>query len=318
VAILGGGSNVVVSDRGFRGLVLMYEDAGLRVLHEGEEHWLLRCAAGRSWDDLVQWTIAHELQGLECLSGIPGRVGAAPIQNIGAYGQELAEVLSAVEVLDLETGEISTIDKEHCGFGYRDSRFKGPDRARHLILGVDLELRRGSPPVPRYPALLDELRALDRPHPSLAEVRDAVLRIRRRKSMLGDEQDPNGRSCGSFFTNPIVDAQAADEIEQWARGNEPASLPMPRYPADRHRVKLSAAWLIERAGLRRGERLGRAGISTAHILALINRGGATAADMLALARRVQTAVFERFGLRLRPEPVPLGFEPGEVDDLWGD
>jgi UDP-N-acetylmuramate dehydrogenase len=287
--VLGGGSNVLISDDGYRGLVVRFADRRIEV--DGAR---VVARAGADWDDVVRTSVDRGLGGIECLSGIPGWAGAAPIQNIGAYGQEIAGALVEVEALDPETGRIERIDRNACAFGYRTSRFKtspGP-----IVTAIRLELRPGGAPEIRY----DELAKSLPPDPSVADVRRAVLAIRRRKSMLLDPSDPNGRSAGSFFMNPIVQPSVADAI---ARGS---STPPPRYAAGHH-VKLSAAWLIEQAGFPKGFGDGPAGLSTNHCLAIVNRGGATAKDIVALADRIRAGVRDRFGVDLVPEPAFVGF-----------
>jgi UDP-N-acetylmuramate dehydrogenase len=274
----------------------------------------VRAAAGADWDRLVAATVDAGLGGLECLSGIPGLVGAAPIQNVGAYGQEVSETIKAVHAVERTTGEVVVFAPEDCGFGYRRSHFKGAWAGRYAVVRVDFRLRRRATGAVRYADL--ERRFGAGASPPLAAVREAVLEIRRSKSMVLEADDPNRRSAGSFFTNPIVTPSTADDVRRRLAADD-----MPVYPAadgplggdrgGKHgQVKLSAAWLIERAGLRRGERHGRAGISTRHSLALVNLGGATAAEIVALAQHVRSQVRERTGVVLEPEPVFLGFAGG--------
>lgn len=289
--VLGGGSNMLVADEGFPGLVVHMSIGGVEV-REGE----VEAGAGESWDGLVAATVARELAGFECLSGIPGLVGATPIQNVGAYGQEVRQTVARVRAYDLTRYELHEFTNEECRFGYRESRFKLEDRGRYVVLSVVYRLAPGGDPAIRYPELERHLAGRERP--SLADVRDAVLAIRRRKSMVLDPDDPDTRSAGSFFMNPIVPVEIADAID----------LPdAPRYPAP-DGVKLSAAWLIERAGFARGYRRGNAGISSKHTLAIVNRGGATAVEIAALAREIRDGVHERFGVALVPEPVFVGIE----------
>jgi UDP-N-acetylmuramate dehydrogenase len=237
--------------------------------------------------------------GLECLSGIPGLVGATPIQNVGAYGQEVSDTVTTVRALDTSSDEIAEIAARDCGFAYRDSTFKREAPGRFVVLAVTYRLRPGGTPTLTYG---DVQRALAGRPPSLAETRAAVLTIRRGKSMTLDQPaDPNRRSCGSFFLNPIVDTALAASVTE--RSGDPA---MPRWPQPDGRVKLSAAWLIERAGFTRGERDGPVGLSTRHTLAVVAHDGARTGDVLAFARRVQDRVEQRFGVRLSPEPVLWG------------
>ena len=261
----------------------------------------LTAAAGEPWDDLVRMTVERDWAGLECLSGIPGLVGATPIQNVGAYGQEVSETVTTVRVLDTESGRILTLATRECGFGYRDSRFRSVEPERWVVLAVTYRLRPGGAPAVRYADVEQHLAARGVASPTLADVRETVLAIRRSKSMVLDPRDPNRRSCGSFFTNPIIPAAELAAVE--SRAGDPT---MPRWPLPGGQVKLSAAWLIERAGYTRGRAEGPVGLSTKHALAIVARDGAKARDVVAFARRVQTAVAERFGVRLTPEPVFWG------------
>lgn len=300
--VLGGGSNVLVADAGYPGLVVRLTDRRLRI--DGDR---VEAGAGLDWGALVEACVARELAGVECLAGIPGEVGAAPIQNIGAYGQELAETLESVEVLERATGHARALSAAECEFGYRDSRFKR-DRDAFVVTKVVLRLSPAGAPALRYPELA---RAVEGAAPSLEQVRQAVLRIRRGKSMVLDPADPNSRSAGSFFTNPIVPAAVADDVLTRAEARGLGA--PPRYPAEGG-VKLSAAWLIERAGFEKGYGEGPAGLSSRHCLALVNRGSATARDILRLAATVRRGVQDAFGVTLVPEPVFLGFEQS-VDAL---
>ncbi|XXU32035.1 UDP-N-acetylmuramate dehydrogenase [Sorangium sp. So ce887] len=322
--VLGGGSNLLVADRGVDALVLRVRVRGVEVVGaKGGEggrgpSLLVRAGAGEGWDDLVARAVAEGWAGVECLSGIPGDVGATPIQNVGAYGQEVAETIAEVEAIDRATGAAAVLSGADCGFGYRDSRFKRAWRGRYVITAVTFALRPGGAAAVRYPELQ---RALAAPAagaaPPLPEVRSAVIALRRGKSMVLDPGDENGRSAGSFFMNPTLDAGAAAGVlaRIEAAGVLAPGEAIPRYPAGGGRVKLSAAWLIERAGFAKGTRHGAAGISTRHTLALVNRGGATAAELLDLARRVRRGVLDRFGVALSAEPDLVGFAPGETDDL---
>jgi UDP-N-acetylmuramate dehydrogenase len=301
VFVLGGGSNVVFADDGFPGLVLRIDLRGLEIQDDAGE---VRAAAGEPWDPLVATVVGRELAGLECLSGIPGRVGATPIQNVGAYGQDVSETVTEVEAYDRARDAFVTLSSTDCGFGYRTSRFKETDRERYVLLAVRYRLVPGGAPALRYPELERTLTGHGAARPSLAEVREAVIGIRRRKSMVIDVDDPNRRSVGSFFVNPVVPARVVERIQEQLRGEGDESVAtMPVFPAGEDRRKLSAAWLIERAGFGRGYRRGEAGISTNHTLALVNRGAATARDIVELAREVRRGVHERFGVTLTPEPI---------------
>jgi UDP-N-acetylmuramate dehydrogenase len=298
---LGGGSNLVVADAGVQALVVQIALRGVTT-RETEGVAELTAAAGEPWDEVVRATVERGWAGLECLSGIPGLVGATPIQNVGAYGQEVSETVAAVLALDTDHGEIATLPAARCGFAYRDSVFKSGQPGRWVVLAVTYRLRPGGAPTLGYADVARHLAARAVTRPSLADVRESVLAIRRAKSMvLDDPGDPNRRSCGSFFLNPILDAGAAEAVT--ARAGDPA---MPRWPQRDGRVKLSAAWLIDRAGFARGERQGPVGLSTRHTLALVAHDGARAGDVLAFARRVQDTVEARFGVKLTPEPVFWG------------
>lgn len=307
--VLGGGSNVVVSDQGFPGLVL---HALIRGVETTSANGAIEvtAGAGEPWDPLVDRAVAEGWAGVECLSGIPGLVGATPMQNVGAYGQDVSETITRVRALDLRTSAIVDLTGEDCRFGYRDSRFRREDRGRYVILAVTYRLRPGGPPSVRYADIERQLAAQGITAPTLADVRRAVIDVRRRKSMVIDAEDPNRRSVGSFFMNPVVPAAAAAQIEAGLRrdGTLAAEDKMPAFPAADGRTKLSAAWLIERAGLRRGYRRGNAGISTNHTLAIVNCGGATAQEVVALAREIRDRVRDRFGVTLVPEPVLVNLE----------
>jgi UDP-N-acetylmuramate dehydrogenase len=300
VRILGGGSNLVIADEGVDGLVLKMALRGVTV-REVAGAVEVTAAAGEPWDALVRHTVERGWAGLECLSGIPGLVGATPIQNVGAYGQEVSDTLTAVRALDRERRRVVTLGPADCGFGYRDSLFKNRSPGRYVVLAATYRLAPGGAPNLRYADIAREIESRGVARPSLAEVREAVLRVRRSKSMVLDPGDPNARSCGSFFLNPLVDAAALAGIEARTAG-----LVMPRWPQPDGRVKLSAAWLIERAGFTRGQTEGPVGLSTRHTLAIVCHDGARARDVVAFARRVRAGVEARFGVRLHPEPVFWG------------
>jgi UDP-N-acetylmuramate dehydrogenase len=298
-AILGGGSNLVVGDAGFDGLCVRIATRGIRFDAAGPEV-LVTAAAGEPWDPLCAETVRRGLGGIECLSGIPGLVGATPIQNVGAYGQEVAETIRSVQVLERGTWQTRALPPGDCRFDYRDSTFKH-DPGRFVVLGVTFALRPAAAPALRYRELAEAL--APSAHPTLGEARAAVLALRGRKSMLVTPGDPNRRSAGSFFTNPLVSEDQADQVAARA---DTGGASMPRWPAAGGRVKLSAGWLIERAGIGRGLRRGAVGVSSAHALALVHHGGGTTAALLALAREVAEAVRSRFGVVLVPEPTFLG------------
>jgi UDP-N-acetylmuramate dehydrogenase len=303
--VLGGGSNLVVADGGFDGLVLGIAISGRQVRQDGP-NVEIDAGAGEAWDPLVAWTVSEGWAGLECLSGIPGLVGATPIQNVGAYGQDVSESIVSVRALDRRAGLVELSPKT-CRFGYRDSLFKSGEPGRYVVLSVRFRLTAGKPPKIAYPELERHVATRCAATPSLGDVRESVLAIRAAKSMVIDAADENRRSCGSFFTNPVVSADEAREIA--ARADDPG---LPRYPQPDGGVKLSAAWLIEKAGFSRGQRFGACGISSRHSLALVCHDGARASDVVSAARRVRNVVESRFGVRLVPEPVFWGFQ--SLDD----
>jgi UDP-N-acetylmuramate dehydrogenase len=304
--VLGGGSNLVIADEGWPGLVLHMNLRGVDAEPEGP-HVRLTVGSGEPWDELVGTAVARGWAGFECLSGIPGRTGATPIQNVGAYGQEVAETIMGVDVLELATGRAATFEAGACRFGYRDSRFKHADRNRFAILRVHYRLGPGEGPQVRYPELAAALEARGAGQPTLADVRAVVLALRRRKSMVVDPDDAFSRSVGSFFVNPVLSGAQADaaESELRARGHLAPESHLPRYPGAAG-VKVPAAWLIEHSGLRRGVRRGAVGLSPNHALAIVNHGGATARDVVELAREVRDRVRDRTGVVLVPEPVFVG------------
>jgi len=294
--ILGGGSNLLVADEGFDGLVVRIRSAHFR--REGDR---LDLGAGLSWDQAVQAAIAEGLAGLECLSGIPGDVGAAPVQNIGAYGQELGDSLESVEVMDRQ-GRRQRLSAEACRLSYRSSLFR-EQPGRFVILSIRLRLSTRSLVQPQHPGL----RARVEGAISLERLREEVLKLRRAKSMLLDPEDPNYRSAGSFFLNPIISQRHFEGLQKRLKtqGFGPEELPFWPLPSG---VKLSAAWLIQQAGFPPGFAQGRVGLSSRHSLALINRGGASAQEIVCFAAFIRRRVQARFGLSLSPEPIFLGFK----------
>jgi UDP-N-acetylmuramate dehydrogenase len=296
VLVLGGGSNVVISDDGFAGTVVRIASMGRTTTRDGDAV-VLELAAGEDWDRVVAECVADGLSGVECLAGIPGLVGATPVQNVGAYGQDVSQTITAVRVYDRQADEVVVMTD--CGFGYRWSRFKA-EPERWVVLSVryrlwpDLQSR----PV-RYAELARVLGIEVGARAPAAEVRQAVLSLRRAKGMVLDEADPDSRSVGSFFTNPLLDADRAAALQ--AGDAKP-----PTYPEPDGRVKVSAAWLIERAGFGKGSFDGPVGISSKHTLALVNRGGARADDVLRVARTIRDGVRDAFGVELEPEPVLVG------------
>ncbi len=296
VFILGGGSNLLVSDRGINDLVIRIDLKGLRFEDGLGNTQVVIAGAGEVWDSVVHECIGRDLAGLECMSGIPGMVGGTPVQNVGAYGQEVSETIISVRCLDRSTGSIVELTNEECVFSYRSSIFNTTKRERYIVFGVKYSLKPGGKPKIVYKDLIDLFR--DR-SPSLHEVREGVLKVRRAKSMVIDPADPNCRTAGSFFKNPVIEVAAFTQL----RSDFPE---MPSFPFG-ELVKVPAAWLIENAGFYKGFVLGRAGLSTRHSLALINLGGATAAELIALKEMIQHAVRKKFGILLVPEPVFAGF-----------
>ncbi|MCZ7419269.1 UDP-N-acetylmuramate dehydrogenase [Verrucosispora sp. WMMA2121] len=300
ILLIAGGSNVVIGDGGFPGTVVLVRSRGLRVLAEDEQTVTVRVEAGEPWDDLVAATVRNGWSGLECLSGIPGSTGATPIQNVGAYGQEVAETITAVQVYDRTAGAVGQVAAADCGFAYRSSIFKYNDR--WVVLSVDFRLARSplSGPV-RYAELARALGVEVGDRVPLAQARATVLRLRAGKGMVLDADDPDTRSVGSFFTNPVLDAATYEQLRQRAAGlGEP-----PAWPGADDLVKVSAAWLIDKAGFGKGYP-GPEGtaISTKHTLALTNpTGTASTGALLALAREIRDGVQSRFGVTLHPEPV---------------
>jgi UDP-N-acetylmuramate dehydrogenase len=311
--ILGGGSNALVSDRGVDGLVLRVRIRGVRETGGGRDDATVavEIGAGESLDDVVLCSVRAGQAGIECLSGIPGYVGATPIQNVGAYGQEIGETIISVRALHRTTLELRNFDNAACAFSYRSSVFKGRLRHQYIVVSVSLALRPGGFPAVKYPELSRHLSSSGGDPASLEDVRRSVLFIRRSKSMVLDASDPNRRSAGSFFVNPVVTKERAAEIEQAV---EKLGDSMPRFAAG-EKVKLSAAWLIEHSGWHKGKSEGPVGISTRHALAIVNRGGATAAQIVEFAARVRDSVEARFGVALTVEPVLIGFGDGEASAL---
>jgi UDP-N-acetylmuramate dehydrogenase len=303
VFVLGGGSNLLVSDAGFHGLVLHIAIVGIDTHAEGDKR-IYSAGAGVEWDTLVEHAVEDNCAGVECLSGIPGSVGGTPVQNVGAYGQDVSETSACVCAVEVATLERVKFDGAACGFSYRQSRFNGPDLGRYILTRVDYALKPGGAPKIAYADLKRHFsnKLSSDNYPTVSAVRKSILAIRRAKGMVLDETDTDSRSAGSFFKNPVI---LHEEYERIAAGS---AVPVPHFEAGKGQVKLAAAWLIEQAGLGKGFTLGQVGISSKHTLALMNRGGATAADVLLLKEFVQRRVQERFGVELRPEPVMLGFD----------
>jgi UDP-N-acetylmuramate dehydrogenase len=301
--VLGGGSNLVISDAGWPGLVLRVRIAGVEEReHDGK--LLFDVGAGEDWDAFVARAVARNCAGVECLSGIPGSVGGTPVQNVGAYGQEVAETIESVQALDLKDGQLRELCNPACGFAYRSSIFNSSERGRYIILRVTYALTSGGEPRLEY-ADLKKYFAGRGGSPSLGEVREAVRHIRAGKAMLIVAGDEDCRSAGSFFKNPVLSAAQRQQLQQRA---EALGLQVPSYPALSAQHKVSAAWLVEHSGFGKGYSRGPVGISRKHALAIVNRGGASAADVIALKNEIQHGVAEKFGIELAPEPVFVGFE----------
>lgn len=332
VLVLGGGSNLVCADKGFDGTVLAIDNKGVYVRTEpapgaeslaseapnvsldaptlpwdlpvGASVWL-HVAAGEVWDEVVRACCTWGLAGIECLSGIPGKAGATPIQNVGAYGQELSDCLWSITCVHRETLELVQFSAEACKLGYRHSRFKAESRDEYVVVEVVLRLARGGAPNLSYAEIARQFQ--DQPHPDLLAVRQAVLATRKAKSLVFDRSDPNTRNCGSFFVNPVVprsvlmsiQARYEDSVPHFAVAAAPATV-------GPERVKIPAAWLIERAGFARGHRAGNVGLSTKHTLCLVAHEGATATELVQFARHIRDTVLREFGVELVPEPVFVG------------
>jgi len=305
--VLGGGSNLLVADAGFDGLVLRVGLRGIAVTEDGMGQRIYKVAAGEDWDQCVQQTVADNCAGLECLAGIPGTVGGTPVQNVGAYGQEVASAIERVRAYDLRERKFVEFTAAECGFSYRRSRFNATDRGRYIVTRVDYRLTPGGTPTVRYG---DLSRALEESQQgrelSLAEIAAVVRKVRQSKGMLMVDGDPDCRSAGSFFKNPVITKHQLQRIGESGE-KQPPSYPAEAGSEGAELFKVPAAWLIEQAGFSKGYRLGRAGVSSRHTLALTNADGATAAEVLALAARIVDGVESRFGVRLEMEPVRVGF-----------
>jgi UDP-N-acetylmuramate dehydrogenase len=303
--VLGGGSNLVVADSGWPGLALQIALQGIDRRNGQDEHGkvLFEAGAGESWDRLVSNAIRARCAGVECLSGIPGSVGGTPVQNVGAYGQEVSETIAAVQVVDLKDGQVRELCPEACEFSYRSSIFNTSARGRFVILRVTYALTPDGAPLISYADLKRHFEGRET-QPDLAETREAVRHIRALKGMLLVPGDPDCQSAGSFFKNPVLSQAQHEDLKRRAAAR---GLTLPSYPALESRKKVSAAWLVERSGFAKGFGSGRVGISSKHALAIVNRGGATAADVLALKDQIQHRVEEIWGVRLEPEPVLVGF-----------
>lgn len=317
--ILGGGSNLLISDQGFPGLVLYIDLRGISSINingtKVDDAILVTAAAGEDWDNFVGYIVAQNWQGLECLSGIPGKVGATPIQNVGAYGQEVKDTIVSLTAYHREEDRIVTFTNADCHFGYRNSIFKQAAQDRYIVLDVTYRLIPNGKTQLRYAELLDHLKDHygDQEDYALSVVREAVINVRRKKSMVLDAQDQNSVSAGSFFMNPIITIDQFNELENYLHTNKLLSNEerIPQFAAGANagtnQLKLSAAWLIERAGFCKGYRSGNVGISAKHALALINHGDGTANEILALAHEIEKSVQTKFNIKLHHEPIYVGF-----------
>lgn len=301
--VLGGGSNVVISDRGFDGLVLQIAMEGIEKTREAGKIQF-DAAAGVDWDNFVAQSVSAKCAGIECLSGIPGTVGGTPVQNVGAYGQEVSQTITSVLAFDLKEDCVRELSAHECGFGYRTSIFNTTQRGRYIVLRVTFALSLDRSANLTY-ADLQKYFAGRANTPSLLEVRDAVLKIRASKGMLINLPGPDGKSVGSFFKNPILSEGELNDLQQRA---ESRKLRIPVYPALAQLHKVSAAWLVENSGFSKGYQRGKVGISSKHALAIINRGGASATEIIELTEEIQNRVSQTWGIKLQPEPVFVGFE----------
>ena len=304
--IIAGGSNLLIGDQGFDGTVLHVALGGIAIGESGDGARVV-AGAGEPWDGVVAASVDAGLAGVECLSGIPGSTGATPIQNVGAYGQDVSETIASVSAYDRLAREVVELAPEQCGFAYRSSAFKGSDR--YVVLRVSFALERSPLARPiRYAELARTLGVAPGDRPPLRQAREAVLDLRRGKGMVIDPDDPDSVSAGSFFLNPILSGEAFASLQRRATERLGEGTQVPVWPDGDGSVKTSAAWLIERAGFHRGYGDGRAGISSKHTLAIVNRGGASSAELVALARELRAGVRAAFGVSLRPEPTLVGIE----------
>ena len=291
VLIIGGGSNVLIGDQGFNGTVIRVETKGNSYQFDACSGGMITVNSGENWDEFVQWIISKGFADVETLSGIPGTVGGAPIQNIGAYGHEVCEVIARVRTWDRKINAVKTFTNQDCEFGYRTSRFKR-EKDRYVVLDVTFQLRKGEMSLPiKYQELANYLGVQLGDRVLVEDVRRAVLALRAAKGMVLSESDPDSWSAGSFFMNPILSADIAAKLPSDA----------PRWQQADGRVKTSAAWLMEKSGVRKGEEHEGARVSTKHVLALVNSGNAKASDIAELAKSARAQVKKVFGITLEPE-----------------
>ena len=299
--VLGGGSNVVIADAGFDGLVVRVSIRAVEsALVDGRHTYL--AGAGEPWDGFVAQAVADDAAGVECLSGIPGFVGGTPVQNVGAYGQDVSGTITRVQAIDRAMAKPVGFSASECGFGYRTSRFKHADADRYVVTRVEFSLTPHGPPTRVYGDVVAFFENAGTKPPTLQQVRAAVLEIRRRKGMVVEEDNPVNRSCGSFFVNPVVSRARLDCVQTTVGAEK-----VPHFAVDAQLVKIPAAWLIERAGFPKGTRRGEVGISPFQAQAIVNLGGARASEVLTLASQVKRAVWRTFGISIVPEPVFVGF-----------
>ena len=306
VLVMAGGSNLVIADAGFDGTVIRVTSRGVAT-NAARGRVRLAVAAGEPWDQVVERSVVEGLAGIECLAGIPGSTGATPIQNVGAYGQQVADTIVSVRAYDRTARRVVELAASECGFRYRTSVFRRD--ARFVVLGMTLEFERSVLARPlRYPELACALELRPGARPPLSEVREAVLALRRRKGMLVDPRDPDSVSAGSFFLNPVLPAERFAALEHRVRARLGGTFRPPAWPEADGRIKTSAAWLVECAGFDHGYGEGHVGISSKHTLALVNRGGASTSELIGLARKIRRGVRELFGVTLRAEPTLVGVE----------
>lgn len=303
--VLGGGSNLVIADSGWPGLVLKIAITGIdrRPGHDDEGRELFDVGAGESWDRFVSEAVMAHGAGIECLSGIPGSVGGTPVQNVGAYGQEVSQTIESVQVFDRKDGQVRELCNEACGFTYRSSIFNTTERGRFIILRVTYALSSGGEAHIEYADLKRHFAGRES-RPNLAETREAVRHIRALKGMLIVPGDADCQSAGSFFKNPVLSEEQHEDLRERAVAR---GFTVPSYPALEKNKKVSAAWLVEKSGFSRGYGFGHVGLSSKHALAIVNRGGASAAEVLALKEQIQQRVEDIWAIRLEPEPVMVGF-----------
>jgi UDP-N-acetylmuramate dehydrogenase len=306
IFILGGGSNIIVADDGFPGLVIQLAIGGIEYKLSDNGYVDLRVGAGEEWDQLVHMAVSNNFAGIECLSGIPGSVGATPIQNVGAYGQEVSQTIVSVTALELSSNQLIEIAANECGFGYRTSRFKYRDNGRFVITKVTYRLIVDGKPTIRYGDLQRYFSEHQSSELTLSQVREGVIAVRRTKGMVVDKEDKDSCSVGSFFVNPLISNEEFEDIK--ARMIQSNRTPPTPFPAKDGSVKISAAWLIENSGFTKGFIHGNVGLSTKHTLAIINRGGGRASEVIELSNKIKAQVFDQFGVTLTPEPVFVGFD----------